>query len=502
RTGKTENLFGDGHEHHDSNHPYTFDLDIFGRFSLFSFMNRTVTEKGSNLLATWLKGPSEEPVILLRQQAVQELSEKQAFKEAFLRTFFLGEKNETRLINWVSSFKVVLHEKRLLKSLIFILPATSLALLAGAFFISELWALLLVSVVINYIVLNANAAKVTLIHNHINNQEGLLLKYSRLIHLISAEPFTENLTSSLRNELLEYHQAEKELKKLSGYSRMLDNRYNVIVSILLNIFSFWEVHVAMAVEKWFLKNGKNVDHWVRIIGEFDALVSIAVLHYNHPQWPFADIHTGYFRLEAVKIGHPLIAESQRVTNDYSLSGNRQTDIITGSNMGGKSTFLRTLGVNMVLALAGAPVCAGKMIVAPAKIMTSMRVMDSLEENASSFYAELERIKNILQQVEHGEKCLLLLDEVLKGTNSTDRHTGSKALIRQLLKNEVAALIATHDLQLTDLAADLPDHIRNFHFDVTVENEELYFDYKLKPGICKSFNASLLMKKIGIDIDSL
>ncbi|MFO7977246.1 MAG: hypothetical protein R6U64_01190, partial [Bacteroidales bacterium] len=126
RTGKTENLFGDGHEHHDSKHPYTFDLDIFGRFSLFSFMNRTVTEKGSNLLATWLKGPSEEPVILLRQQAAQELSKKQSFKEAFLRTFFLGEKNETRLINWVSSFKVVLHEKRLLKSLIFILPATSL----------------------------------------------------------------------------------------------------------------------------------------------------------------------------------------------------------------------------------------------------------------------------------------------------------------------------------------------------------------------------------------
>lgn len=171
-------------------------------------------------------------------------------------------------------------------------------------------------------------------------------------------------------------------------------------------------------------------------------------------------------------------------------------------MGGKSTFLRTLGVNMVLALAGAPVCAGKLMVSPAKIMTSMRVMDSLEENASSFYAELERIKKILQQVERGEKCFLLLDEVLKGTNSIDRHTGSAALIKQLLKNEVAALIATHDLQLTELAAELPENIRNYHFDVTVENEELYFDYKLKPGICKSFNASLLMKKIGIDIDSL
>ncbi len=207
----------------------------------------------------------------------------------------------------------------------------------------------------------------------------------------------------------------------------------------------------------------------------------------------------YFELEAKDMGHPLIPEERRVCNSITISSGGKTVLVTGSNMSGKSTFLRTCGVNIVLALAGAPVCAAAFTVSHVQVFSSMRISDSLEDNTSSFYAELKRLAAIIKEAEHNPRLFLLLDEILRGTNSNDRYIGSVALIRQLIGYETVSVVATHDLKLADLAEELPEKIDNYHFDVKIDGEELYFDYQLNPGICTSMNASILMKKMGIKI---
>jgi DNA mismatch repair ATPase MutS len=207
----------------------------------------------------------------------------------------------------------------------------------------------------------------------------------------------------------------------------------------------------------------------------------------------------HFSVSGISIGHPLLPERQRVNNDFTLEGLAKVELITGSNMAGKSTFLRSLGVNMVLAQAGAPVCAKSFRQSPVKLVSSMRIADNLAENTSTFYAELKKLRTIIEKVKAGEEVFILLDEILRGTNSFDRHTGAAALIKQLIKEKAVALIATHDVELAQLQSTYPASITNYHFDVEVEGEELYFDYKLKHGVCKSMNASILMKKIGIEL---
>ncbi len=199
------------------------------------------------------------------------------------------------------------------------------------------------------------------------------------------------------------------------------------------------------------------------------------------------------------MGHPLIPEKKRINNDFESSGHGKTILITGSNMSGKSTFLRTCGINTVLALAGAPVCASSFSLSHVRIHSSMRISDSLEENISSFYAELRRLRSVITEAEKDPRVFLLLDEILRGTNSDDRFTGSVALIKQLMGYGTVAMVATHDLRLAGLSKDIPGKIDNYHFDVKISGEELFFDYKLTPGVCSSFNASLLMKKMGIKV---
>jgi DNA mismatch repair ATPase MutS len=239
--------------------------------------------------------------------------------------------------------------------------------------------------------------------------------------------------------------------------------------------------------------------WIAALAEMECLASLGNLAFNHPRWcfPVFTEEPGVFISD--ELGHPLIEESKRVSSNFSTKGPAQISLITGSNMAGKSTFLRSVGVNTVLAMAGGPVCAQKLLISNLRVISSMRVSDNLEESTSTFYAELKKLKYIIESVNRKEKVLLLLDEILRGTNSADRHTGSTALIRQLVQHGAVGLVATHDLELASLEQDYPSHIHNYHFDVQVENEELFFDYLLKKGVCTSMNASLLMKKIGIEL---
>jgi DNA mismatch repair ATPase MutS len=235
------------------------------------------------------------------------------------------------------------------------------------------------------------------------------------------------------------------------------------------------------------------------MAEFEVLASLGNMAFNNPEWAFPKVTEDYFVFRAEDMGHPLIPAGRRIGNGFNAEGAGKAIIVTGSNMSGKSTFLRTCGVNAVLAFAGAPVCASAFTVSFVRLHSSMRISDSLEENISSFYAELRRLRAIITGAESDPKAFLLLNEILRGTNSDDRYTGSVALIKQLTGYGAVAMVATHDLRLAGLDREIPQAIENYHFDVKVKDEELFFDYRLTPGICSSFNASLLMKKMGIRV---
>ena len=278
-----------------------------------------------------------------------------------------------------------------------------------------------------------------------------------------------------------------------------DIRLNPLVFIPLNTLFFWDLQQAFSLEKWKERHKAKVAEWFNGLAEMESISSIATAGFNHPHWCFPAISGQPGTLVAVESGHPLIEETKRVNNSFTTEGLNQLALITGSNMAGKSTFLRSIGINVILAMMGAPVCARSFSVCSMKIMSSMRIADNLEENTSTFYAELKKLKDIIEAVNRNERIYILLDEILRGTNSLDRHTGSKALIKQLIHHKAVGMIATHDIELAKLAADFPANIHNYYFDVQVANDELYFDYKLKEGVCQSMNASILMKKIGIEL---
>ena len=236
-----------------------------------------------------------------------------------------------------------------------------------------------------------------------------------------------------------------------------------------------------------------------MLAQFEALSSLATLSFNHPKWCFPIFNQPHFFIDGRQVGHPLINAAKRVDNDILINSKGEIMLITGSNMAGKSTYLRSIGINVVLAMAGSPVCAESFGLSPVQIISSMRIADNLEESTSTFYAELKKLKTVIDLVNEGAPIFILLDEILRGTNSLDRHTGSVALLKQLIKKDAAGIIATHDVELAKLKDSYPENILNYHFDAQVSNDELYFDYKLKAGVCESLNASILMKKIGIEL---
>jgi DNA mismatch repair ATPase MutS len=277
-------------------------------------------------------------------------------------------------------------------------------------------------------------------------------------------------------------------------------RLNVFVFFFLNSFLLWDARQMLALNAWKQKHTNDINNWFLAIASTEVSISIAILHFNQPNFCFPTISPTHFEFKATNLGHPLIQSNKCVSNNFSQNGTGNIALITGSNMGGKSTFLRSVGINSVLALMGAPVCATEFTIANVELMSSMRIADNLAESTSTFYAELKKLQVIIEAVKQQRKVFVLLDEILRGTNSFDRHTGSKALIQQFIKQNAVAIIATHDVELAALENQFPTAMHNYHFDVQVANEELYFDYKLKNGICTSLNASILMKKIGIEMN--
>jgi DNA mismatch repair ATPase MutS len=338
------------------------------------------------------------------------------------------------------------------------------------------------------------------IHQQLSKVADELSTLSSSIFRIEEEKFESPLLKKWQSVFLQKNsRASADILRIKKILDKLDLRYNLVLSLPLNLLLLWNLQQILDLEKWKESEQNNINDWFDTLANFEALNSFGVLYFNEPEWIFPEIHAEYFSIEGKEIGHPLIPEEKRVNNYIDIPSNAELMLVTGSNMAGKSTYLRSIGVNVVLAMAGAPVCARYFSVSHVQLMTSMRITDNLEESTSTFYAELKKLKTIIEKVNAEEKVFILLDEILRGTNSLDRHTGSKALIKQLIKKKTAAIIATHDLELANLKEDFFQNILNYHFDVQVSNDELYFDYRLKPGICNSLNASILMKKIGIEI---
>jgi DNA mismatch repair ATPase MutS len=494
--------FPDGSEFIRDNrdHYYSSDLDIFGRNSVYQLVNRTSTRPASELMAKWLTTPADVAEITERQGAVCDMRERTGWRQK-MRVIGLMHKESGKdpgeILSWIRSPEVF-GSRRTLKNLVNLLTLLTFAAMAGQFLGLPPAALVLV-LIVNFLVNFFNQKQINTMHHKVSRSSNMLLTYSETITLIEKESFTSRRLVALQDRLKETGTASSQIQELSSLVSRLDVRLNVLVSLFLNMLWFWDIRTCFSMDRWKYANAAFIGGWFDAMAEMEVISGFANISFNNPEWAMPLVRNGNFHLDAVGMGHPLIASGKRVNNDLKIPGPGKILLITGSNMSGKSTFLRTAGVNLVLAFAGSAVCASSFRTAPVKLITSMRVADSLEENTSTFYAELKRLSMIINESSYGPSVFLLLDEILHGTNSNDRHIGSVALLRQLLHHQASAMVATHDLALSGMEKEYQDRIVNYNFDVKIEGEELYFDYRLNRGVCSSMNATLLMKKMGIDI---
>ena len=494
--------FKDGTEHIHKEHLYANDLDIFGHASVFQFINRTNSEIGSSTLAYWLSNPASQETVLKRQVAVKELSAQTYWRQE-LQAFGAEEKIQkstiTRLEKWFEddySFtktKFWLFARYLMPLIVFTVLILNFIDVLNNY--TRNYFLLAAALFAFYV-----SKKVTPMHQQVSKMTDELEVLNRSIKLIEETNFKSLFLQDLQKQFIQHqNKASAQINQLKKILERLDLRFNFVVFIPLDILLQWDLQQVIALEKWKQKNQHHAINWFTTLAEFEAINSIATLAFNHPEWCFPLLKEDHFFIDGKEVGHPLIKADKCVNNPVKIEHTGELMLVTGSNMAGKSTYLRSIGVNTVLAMAGAPVCAAYFCLSPVQIVSSMRIADNLEESTSTFYAELKKLKTIIDKVNKNETVFILLDEILRGTNSLDRHTGSAALIKQLIKHKAACIIATHDVELAKMKEVYPANILNYHFDVQVNNEELYFDYKLKEGICTSLNASILMKKIGIEL---
>lgn len=484
-------------------HAYANDLDIFGPASVFQWLNRTYTEQGQRLLASDLLHPLPPEEISSRQQAVKEIAPMIEWRQqlqSFAKQTPVTVEAEQRTINWLEEKAVhFVHPGwRLFVWFYTSISLGSVAALLTGFLPATAFSYLFFIFLISSLVLSRNTIKPYIALSKIVKEVSSL---HRLIQNIEAPEFKSHLLQQLQQGIKPAQgTAAFQIKKLRIILDRFDLRLNIAGVLFFNSFLLWDVRQMMALNKWRKQNRQLAAKWFEAVAAMEVLNSLASVHISQPQWCFPEFSNEPGFVAATELGHPLIPAAARVHNNFFMQGRGKVAIITGSNMAGKSTFLRSLGVNMVLAQIGSPVCAARFALSPLQLISSMRIADNLAENTSTFYAELKKLKRILEAVGRQENLFILLDEILRGTNSLDRHTGSVALIRQLIKQQAVAVIATHDVALADMQQEYPSAIHNYHFDVQVSGEELFFDYKLKEGVCTSLNASLLMKKIGIELD--
>ncbi len=494
--------FDQGNLFQTPQHPYGGDLDVFGEHSLFQLINRSATQSGKVMLAQWLAQPSAKSDILDRQAAVQELTQRTDWRQTFQvhgLQHAASEENLSTLLLWMKE-PPALPRRGLYTALCYGLALLAVLAIALYFTVGLPGYVVILLLAVNGVILWTTAEVALATHRKTTQSVAALRAYQQMFVSVEKQTFTAELLRRAQAQL--HHQEAPASRQISQLRYILDNfdaRANLFYHIF-NVVLLLDVFWLLRADRWKQRVQGDVAEWFEAISRVEALSSIASFAFANPTFVFPTIADERFRLHTRGMGHCLIPPAQRVTNDFTTQDRGTITIITGSNMSGKSTFLRTVGVNVVLALAGAPVGAEEFEVSVLQVFTSMRTQDSLEENVSSFYAELRRLRQLLDLLKAPEiPVLFMLDEILKGTNSQDRHHGAASLIKQLSKLQATGFVSTHDLELGKLEETLPQ-VRNYSFTSTIEQDEIHFDYRLREGVCKSFNASKLMAQMGIALE--
>ena len=490
--------FEDGLEFKDDTHAYTSDLDIFGYKSLFQNLNRTATHIGKSKLAQLFTGVLSNDKIVANQHAIAELSEALHWRQSLLAVARMSADSKSiydKLIDWAQGARQ--NVSKIILGISYLFPAVLLGCLA-IYFITRnemYWEIAWRVFPINLFVMATQLKNIKQALFGADKINDILTQYAVIIEKIENADFKSKQFLDLQTRLqATKSNASAEIKKLSKICANMESIQNPFGAVLLNGLFLYHIHAWHRLNIWKKKYATHIKEWLDIIGEVEALNSLANLKYNNPNFCFPALNNSQ-HIAFEQLGHPLIADDKRVCNDIDFDKERFI-ILTGSNMSGKSTFLRTLGINMVLAGVGAPVCATKANIQPLKIFVSMRQSDSLADSESYFFAEVKRLKFIISQLQ-SEPCFILLDEILRGTNSDDKRSGTIGVIEKIIKHKTIGAIATHDLEVC-LTTDLhPETLTNKCFEVEIINDELVFDYKLRNGICKNKSATFLMKKMEI-----
>lgn len=482
----------------DPSHSFSFDLDLFGNRSFFQSVNRTVTIYGKEDLVQKLLSPLGRKEEIEKSQAiVRELSKKKEFIDRFRVAGQVSETEHLEIKNFAERFS---DSKKLANSawrfapyisllVILIYIGVSQALALPSSFGALVYVLLLIA---SMLPLKWMMKKMTIFEKRLKS----LKTYSLLFRVMEDEKFEAEELVAMQQQIKGEQSASEAIRQLLKLSNNLSQSQNIVGIFLLNPLMFWNVVYAIKIEKWLDKNKENLDRWFDALAQMDGYISLAMFAYNHPDYTYPQV-SEQMVLEAKDLGHPMIRRDVCVTNDVHIGKHPYFLVVTGANMAGKSTYLRTVGLNLMLASVGAPVFASAMRFYPFHLVTNLRTSDSLTDNESYFFAELKRLKMIIDRLESGEELFIILDEILKGTNSEDKQKGSVALMKQLIANKGCGIIATHDLLLGNLEQEYPDEVKNYRFEADITGDELTFTYKIREGVAQNMNACFLMSKMGI-----
>jgi len=483
-----------GDEFKNPKHSFSFDIDLFGVGSFFQVVNRTVTKEGTEKLVSLL-GSNEIDQINEKQEAIKELSALPKWRQEFSA---LGNSVEVEVAPkeisaWIKNHKKSLPDYN--KWLPILFSLLSLLLILGTYFFNISFTFVIIWFFIGLGFSGVFVKKVNDLYLRAGKVKATFQQYYKLLEVLEQKEFSSNLLKGKHGALLtEAKKSSALMQEFFGYLNALDQRNNIIFALFGNGLLLWDLKQTYRIEKWMDANRENVEDWFEVISFFDAQNSLANYVFNHPEFIFPVIVDQGGVIDAANLGHPLLSVDNRVSSDCLIDQNGFF-IVTGANMAGKSTFLRTVSLSIIMSNIGLPVCAEQMKYKPIQLITSIRNSDSLSDDTSYFFSELMRLKYIVEALKHNN-YFIVLDEILKGTNSTDKAEGSQKFVEKLLRSKATGIIATHDLSLCELEKEY-DEIENYYFDAEIKNDELFFDYKLKTGICQNMNASFLLRKMEI-----
>ncbi|CAM3108658.1 MutS-related protein [Flavobacterium frigoris] len=490
--------FENGQEFNDFHHPYAYDLDIFGEHSLFQNLNRTATFIGKKKLANQLLTLSSNEEIIRNQSAVKELSEKLDWRQNFLALAKISQDSKTSydtLLKWSTFNSKPLSKTAVLIS--YISPILFFSTLIAYFLTSNSHFLSLSTYlfVFNMAYLGRFLKRIQIEIANSSDIDKIIKQYGLLMQQIEEESFKSEKLLALQAKLkYKKENANVHLKQLASLFSNMDSIGNLVTAIVFNGTFLFNLHVLKSLIQWKIAHAKALEEWLDVIGEFEMLNSLANFAYNNTDFVYPTLNTE-FKINFSDLSHPLLNANTRVGNEVAFHP-QSFMILTGSNMSGKSTFLRSLGINMVLSGIGSVVCANEANVHPLPVLVSMRLSDSLSDSESYFFAEIKRLKQIMDELE-GNAAFVLLDEILRGTNSDDKRNGTIEVVKKVIAHKAIGAIATHDIEVCLTTNEYPDTLTNKCFEVEIVNDDLHFDYKLRDGICKNKSATFLMKKMGV-----